>query len=406
MQFAPRQYPPTLHKPPAFSLHEAEPGEPSTPAEASAWWMICKVGGPIWLAVTCITLLWVHRMSGTRANGAYVATTGAYAVQYALVFLASAVAYRVAIALGWPGTPLARVRIVLVNMLLALGVLVWAYVCLALADGFVDGHAADMRDALSSMPGIFWHLDFWPASLRAYVLPYALGLCAIALAVLTDRHHRAALRGAELARAFAAARMAVLSAQLQPHFLFNSLHAIMGLIDENPRQASAMLARLGDFLRHALEAGQSSWVDVATELAGLETYLAIQQTRFADRLNVTVDVSPQALDMYVPSLLLQPLAENAIEHGRNDSGLTLRVRVLVAVVDERLCIAIHNSRPRLSVNLASADYGRGLENVSLRLRAAYGGDAQLVIGPDAQGGTTATLNLPARRSLAEGTPHA
>jgi LytS/YehU family sensor histidine kinase len=177
----------------------------------------------------------------------------------------------------------------------------------------------------------------------------------------------------------------------------------MGLIDENPRQASAMLARLGDFLRHALEAGQSSWVDVATELEGLETYLAIQQTRFADRLNITLDVSPQALDMYVPSLLLQPLAENAIEHGRNDSEPILRVRVLVALVDERLCIAIHNSRPRLSVNLSSADYGRGLENVSLRLRAAYGGDAQLVIGPDAQGGTTATLNLPARRSIAEGT---
>jgi hypothetical protein len=405
MQFAPRQYPPTLHKP-AFSLHEAEPGDSSMPAEPSAWWVICKVSGPIWLAVTCITLLWVHPMSGTRADGAHIATTGAYAVQYALVFLASAVAYRVAIALGWPGTPLARLRIVLVNMLLALGVLVWAYVCLALADGFVDGQAADMRDALSSMPGIFWHLAFWPASLRAYVPPYALGLCAIALAMLTDRNHRAALRAAEFARAYAAARMAMLSAQLQPHFLFNSLHAIMGLIDENPRQASAMLARLGDFLRHALEAGQSSWVDVATELAGLETYLAIQQTRFADQLNIAIDVNPQALDMYVPSLLLQPLAENAIEHGRNDGGPTLRVRVLVAVVDERLCIAIHNSCPRLSADLSPADYGRGLENVSLRLRAAYGRDAQLVIGPDAQGGTTAILNLPARRSLAEGTVHA
>jgi two-component system, LytTR family, sensor kinase len=406
MLFAPRQYPPTLHKPPAFSLHEAEPGEPSMPAEASPWWMICKVGGPIWLAVTCITLLWVVPMSGTADNGRYIATTGAYALQYALVFMASAVAYRVAIALGWPREPLARLRIVLVNTLLALGVMVWALLCLAWASGFVDGQVAEMRDALRSMPQSLCSLSFWAGPLRSYLPPYALALCAIALAMLTHRHHRAALRGAELARAFAAARMAMLSAQLQPHFLFNSLHAIMGLIDENPRQASAMLARLGDFLRHALEAGQSSWVDVATELAGLETYLAIQQTRFADRLNVTVDVSPQALDMYVPSLLLQPLAENAIEHGRNDGGPTLRVRVLVAVVDERLCIAIHNSCPRLSADLSPADYGRGLENVSLRLGAAYGGDARLVIGPDAQGGTTAILNLPARRSLAEGTLHA
>jgi sensor histidine kinase YesM len=403
MQFAPMQYPPALRKPPAFSLHEAEPGEPSMPAEPSAWGLICKIGGPIWLGVTCMTLLWTRPMSGTANNGQYIATTGAYALQYALVFLASAVAYRVAIALGWPLKPLARLRIVLVNTLLALGVLVWAYLCLGCASGFVDGQVAEMRDALRSLPADLWRLSFWAGPLRSYLPPYALALCAIALAMLTDRHHRAALRAAELARAYAAARMAMLSAQLQPHFLFNSLHAIMGLIDENPRQASAMLARLGDFLRHALEAGQSSWVDVATELAGLETYLAIQQTRFADRLNIAVDVSPQALDVYVPSLLLQPLAENAIEHGRNDSGPTLQVGIVVAVADERLSIAIHNSRPRLSVNLSSADYGRGLENVSLRLRAAYGGDAQLVIGPDAQGGTTATLNLPARRSIAEGT---
>jgi sensor histidine kinase YesM len=375
------------------------------PAEPSVWGVIVKVAGPIWLTVTCMTLLWMHSMSGTRqGDGAYVATAGAYSLQYALMFLAAAVAYRVAIALGWPDTPLARLRIVVVNTLLALGILVWAYVCLALVSGFVDGQVADMRDALHSLPEPLWHLNFWAGPLRSYLPPYALGLCAIALAMLTHRHHRAALRAAELGRAYAGARMAMLSAQLQPHFLFNSLHAIMGLIDENPRQASAMLARLGDFLRHALETGQSSWVDVATELAGLETYLAIQQTRFADRLNITVDVSPQALDMHVPSLLLQPLAENAIEHGRNDGGPTLRVRVLVTVVDERLCISIHNSCPRLSVDLSPADYGRGLENVSLRLHAAYGGDARLMIGPDMQGGTMAMLNLPARRSATASLP--
>jgi sensor histidine kinase YesM len=407
MQFAPLQRPPALHdhKRPAFPLGEAEPAELSRPAQRSAWGLIWKVGGLIWLGVTCTALFWLLPWAGTRVNGEYVATTTAYAVQYALVFLASALAYRVAIALGWPDTPLARVRIALVNTLLVLGILIWAVVGVALVTGFVDGQVAEMRTMLRSMPALFRHLEFWASPLRFDLPPYALGLCAIALAMATDRHHREALRAAELARAYAATRMAMLSAQLQPHFLFNSLHAIMGLIEENPQQASAMLARLGDFLRHALETSHSPWVDVATELAGLETYLAIQQTRFSGQLNIAIDVSPQALDVYVPSLLLQPLAENAIEHGRKDSGPALQLRVTVAVVDERLCIAIHNSRPRLSADLSPADYGRGLQNVSLRLRAAYRADAQLVIGPDAQGGSTATLNLPARRNAAAGALH-
>ena len=244
--------------------------------------------------------------------------------------------------------------------------------------------------------------------LRFFLPPYVLGLCAIALAVVTRRHHREALRAAELASAYAAARMAMLSAQLQPHFLFNSLHAISVLIDESPRQASAMLARLGDFLRHALESSHWPWVDVATELAGLEAYLAVQQTRFSDRLSISIDASPESLGVCVPSLLLQPLAENAIEHGRNDSGSVLHVRVAVSVVAERLCIAVNNSRPQLRTDLSPADYGHGLSNVELRLRAAYGADARLTIGPDPQGGTSAfsicrCASLP-RRGGAGGAP--
>jgi len=223
-----------------------------------------------------------------------------------------------------------------------------------------------------------------------------LGLCAIALVLVTHRHHLEALRAAKLASAYEGARMAMLSAQLQPHFLFNSLHAVSVLIDDSPRQAATMLARLGDFLRHVLESSHFPWVDVATELAGLEAYLAVQQTRFSDRLSIEIDASPEALGVYVPSLLLQPLAENAIEHGRREGGPELRVRVVTLVRDGRLGIAVSNSSPRLARPLSAGDYGHGLRNVELRLRAAYGRDAQLVIGPDAQGGTSAVLDLPLR----------
>ena len=409
MQFVPLHTLPSAQREPpkrlALPLREAAPDEPAMPAEPSPWGVIWTIGGLVWLGVTCTALFWLLPWAGTTFGGEYVASVKAHAVQHALVFLVAAVAYRVAIAMGWPQAPLARVRVLLVNTLLALSVVIWADVAVALMSGFVDGRFADMRGMLRSTSGFFQHLDPWAQPLYFYLPPYICGLCAIALVMVTRRHHREALRAAELARAYAAARMTMLSAQLQPHFLFNSLHAVMGLIDESPHQASVMLARLGDFLRHALEIGHSPWVDVATELAGLEAYLAVQQTRFSDRLSIAIDANPQALELYVPSLLLQPLAENAIEHGRNDSGPPLQVRVVVAVIDARLCIAIHNSRPQLPADLSPADYGHGLTNVSLRLRAAYGADAQLVIGPDAQGGTTATLDLPARRSPAAGSQH-
>jgi len=299
--------------------------------------------------------------------------------------------------MGWPETPLARVRVALVNTLLALSVVIWADVAVALVSGFVDGHIADMRDMLRSTPGFFQHLNPWAAPLYFYLPAYVSGLCAIALVMVTRRRHREALRAAELARAYAAARMTMLSAQLQPHFLFNSLHAAMGLIDESPRQAATMLARLGDFLRHALETSRSPWVDVATELAGLEAYLAVQQTRFSDHLKISIDASPESLGVYLPSMLLQPLVENAIEHGRREGAPELELRVAASVSAEHLCIVVNNSSPQLERDLTPADYGHGLSNVELRLRAAYGTDAHLAVGPDQQGGTTAIVVLPVQR---------
>src|SRR5258708_36159573 len=101
---------------------------------------------------------------------------------------------------------------------------------------------------------------------------------------MARRHPREVVRTADLASAYAAARMAMLSAQLQPHFLFNSLHAISVLVDDSPRQALIMLARLGGFLGHPLERRHWPRDDVATALSGLDAYRSVQQTRRADRL--------------------------------------------------------------------------------------------------------------------------
>ena len=366
------------------------------PLEPRPWRVIWLVGGLCWLVVTGTALLWMLPASGTTMSGMYVITTEARAAQHLLVFLAAALAYRLAIALGWPGSVGGRVRVAAINTLLALAVVSFSQIALALAAGFIDRHTVEMHETLDSWAPFSPRWESWAMPLRFFLPPYVLGLCAIALVLVTHRHHREALRAAALASAYEGARMAMLSAQLQPHFLFNSLHAVSVLIDDSPRQAATMLARLGDFLRHVLESSHWPWVDVATELAGLEAYLAVQQTRFSDQLSIEIDASPEALGVYVPSLLLQPLAENAIEHGRGEGGPTLRVRVATWVRDGRLGIAVSNSSPRLARPLSCGDYGHGLRNVELRLRAAYGRDAHLAIGPDEQGGTSAVLDLPLR----------
>src|SRR5438552_583570 len=327
-------------------------GAPLTLSEPGPWGVIWGVGGLCWLVVTGTALLWMLPTSGTTMNGMYIITSRARSVQHLLVFVAAAFVYRLAIALGWPGTVWARARVAVANTLLALGVVAWAPLATALAAGYVDGHTRDMYDTLDAWLPPPLHAESWATPLRFFLPPYVLGLCAIALVLMARRHHREVVRAADLASAYAAARMAMLSAQLQPHFLFNSLHAISVLIDDSPRQAATMLARLGDFLRHALESSHWPWVDVATELTGLEAYLAVQQTRFSDRLSISIDASSESLGMYLPSLLLQPLAENAIEHGRRDAGPALRVRVAASVVAERLCIVVNNSSPQLPRDLA------------------------------------------------------
>jgi two-component system, LytTR family, sensor kinase len=235
----------------------------------------------------------------------------------------------------------------------------------------------------------------WVGLLRYWMVPYVLGLIAVALVYTARQYHRESLRLVRLSAEVANLRMSMLSAQLHPHFLFNALHAISQLIRENPTQATSMVARLGDFLRIALESSKRTWIRVDEEVLGLDAYLAVQQTRFGDRLRVTFFVDPAAMMTLIPALLLQPIVENAIEHGLGDPGECLEVMVKVSRHRDRLNIVVTNSAPQLSEALTPASFGNGLRNVSARLLAAYGSDATIGIGPDLPRGTRAELDVPA-----------
>jgi two-component system LytT family sensor kinase len=202
-----------------------------------------------------------------------------------------------------------------------------------------------------------------------------------------ERELRAARLQGELARA----QVDALRAQIQPHFLFNTLNAIAGLMREDVEAADVMLVQLGELLRGALETQGLPEVPLSEELGLLRTYLAIQQARYGERLQVTVDVPPDIERLFVPTLILQPLVENAIRHGFAVTPGPGRLTVGASARDDRLVIDVLDEGPGPPDPLKD---GYGLANTRSRLRALYGPAARLTIEPAGPRGTLARLDLP------------
>jgi two-component system LytT family sensor kinase len=204
---------------------------------------------------------------------------------------------------------------------------------------------------------------------------------------LADREVQSVRLEAQATRA----RLDALAARLHPHFLFNALQSVSALIDEDPARARSMLAQIGDLLRDVLAVPDDGDVPLQEEIALLSRYLAIEEIRFADRLRVEIEVSPEVAAFPVPRLLLQPLAENALRHGLAPlpSGGTLRITAIRE--GERVRITMHNNGVPLSTAMRQ---GVGLAMTRERLAARYGNAASFALRqvPD---GVEALLELPA-----------
>jgi GNAT superfamily N-acetyltransferase len=366
----------------------------TTEPRGVTWGQILLAGGAGWVVVTVTVILWMWPLSGTEVGDTYYLSTPARITQHLLVFALSVIAYRIAFTHFRPLWRKRPLRFIALHLVLALTVITLAPLAAGISSGVIDHRYADLRDSLT-----YWR-PFTPVMtsllnpMQFFLPPYLLGMALIALVQVARDYHAESLRSARLWAAYSEARLAMLSAQLQPHFLFNALHAITELVEQNPRRAKLMLARLGDFLRHALESSKQPWVSVATEVAGLEAYLAVQQARYSDRLAVELSVDPAVQSQAIPSMLLQPLAENAVEHGRCGPSSALTVAVAVTLEHGLIHVVISNSTPTLPAVLTPGLYRTGLSNVHARLRAAYGAEARLIVGPAAHGGTTAILDLP------------
>jgi signal transduction histidine kinase len=197
---------------------------------------------------------------------------------------------------------------------------------------------------------------------------------------------------AELGARLTEARLEALRLQVHPHFLFNTLNAISAFVDADPERARRMIARLGELLRGTLNGGNTAELPLTRELRLLAPYLEIQRIRFGERLAIEMDVSPEAGAALVPTLMLQPLVENAVEHGVKRTPNGARVRLQAAREGNRLRLEIADSGPGPS----GGRDGVGLANTRARLTALYGNAHSFELKAMEAGGTVVTVELPFR----------
>ncbi len=203
------------------------------------------------------------------------------------------------------------------------------------------------------------------------------------------------VRAIELEKRLAEARLQALQMQLNPHFLFNTLHAISALMHKDVEAADRMLARLSDLLRYALESTDEQEVSLRQELSFLKRYLEIEQTRFGARLTIQLDVPSDTLDARVPNLILQPLVENAIRHGIEPHARPGRIELIARREGDTLKLRVRDNGAGLSPDQI-LDEGVGLANTRARLEQLYGAAHRFELANHPDGGLVVSLDIPAR----------
>jgi sensor histidine kinase YesM len=205
---------------------------------------------------------------------------------------------------------------------------------------------------------------------------------------------RHAFQSLELQQQLSTAKLQALQMQLQPHFLFNTLNGITTLVRlGRQKEADTMLSHLNGILKATLSRSNPEKVTLAQELKTIDSYLAIEQTRFADRLRVEMKVDPTALDGLVPCFLLQPIVENAIRHGIGDRERDGIIQTSIARNGNQLQLSVRDNGPGLN-GKAPLGHGIGLKNTRERLAHFYQDRYDLSAGEQQNGGWEVLITIP------------
>ena len=243
---------------------------------------------------------------------------------------------------------------------------------------------------------VFYLHPQWPSPHPlTVVIVYVTTLFAVTLPLKIWNNARNETKLVEQNQLLIEARLAALSSQINPHFLFNTLNSVSSLIRTAPDQARTVVYKLSNILRRLLRKNDN-FSPLRDELSFIEDYLAIEMVRFGEKLRFESDINPDTLDLLVPSVLLQPLVENSIRHGLSSKlqGGTIRVRshaergrIRLAVEDDGVGI----SEAKLATLL---EQGIGISNVNERLKVLFGNDYRLYVDSKPEGGTRIEIEIP------------
>lgn len=242
-------------------------------------------------------------------------------------------------------------------------------------------------------------MDTWTMVLLyqslTYLIVYAL---IVSVTLVVDARVSMARQMTEAARLneeLSKAQLAALRRQIDPHFIYNTLNAISGLVRDHLNEAAVnMLVGLSEFLRRSSEDSHRSQVALQEEVEYLQRYLEIQKARFGERLQVSMDIPAELLRAQVPNLLLQPLVENAIKHGIAKRVAGGVVRVAGVHHDSRLCLTVYNDAPSLPADWEPSQIGVGLRNLRTRLQILHGEESELQLRRTNPGGVEVIVTLP------------
>jgi len=247
---------------------------------------------------------------------------------------------------------------------------------------------ASAAGVMGEMPGS--SLPIWLASATTFLLTYGFAVALVSGFDFYRRLRDSQIRAAALERALTTAHLASLRMQLSPHSLFNLLHTIRGQIDWDPAAARTMIVQLGDLLRRLLKAGEREYSRLGDEMQFVRLYLELQQRRFADRLSVDIPQPAALPSAWVPSLIVQPLVENAVVHGLAGHQGPVVVRVTAVGSRGSLILRVANT---FAARPSGGSGGIGLRNVRDRLTIQFGERASFRAGPE-EGEWVAEIGMP------------
>jgi hypothetical protein len=334
-----------------------------------------------WLYVTLSNVLYAYsmRIGIARMSVADVplfAAWDARVLQHVLLLPVVSVSFWASLRVQWrPLIVAIPLQIVLAAVFAAA-----AYPAMLLAQLLVGGpewhtHFAEHAGGAFFLEPAF--LSLWVASFVSFLPAYGFGLALVTGLALYTRFQTSELKVAALEREWTTARLAALRMQLSPHTLFNLLHTIRGTIEWDPKGAQSMVVQLADLLRKLLSAGERDLTRLGDELQFAGLYLELQQRRFPDRLRVALPEPRGAAAVWVPSLILQPLVENAVIHGLAGHQGPVEVRVAAERAAGMLTLSVTNT---IAAGKASGVEGIGMKNVRERLAVQFEGRAAFSAG--------------------------